>query len=212
MRPHDLLRLADGAGISHEGPVPAWVPASLARAPWVVVRRAPTTVGLVPVGVRGRTRPERLATFLAPTAIAACVSPEGLAGARGWRHAFRTRWPGAVRALDAVDELFTFLGLAWGPTGSVGFELATGAAVAGPASDLDVVIRAPEPWSFARAQELAADLTRMPVRVDTQLDTPSGAVALAEYARGGGVLLRTPDGPKLTNDPWGHGATDTLTA
>ncbi len=212
MRPHDLLRLADGAGISHEGPVPAWVPASLARAPWVVVRRAPTTVGLVPVGVRGRTRPERLATFLAPTAIASRVSPEGLAGARGWRHAFRTRWPGAVRALDAVDELFTFLGLAWGPTGSVGFELATGAAVAGPASDLDVVIRAPEPWSFARAQEFADDLTRLPVRVDTQLDTPSGAVALAEYARGGRVLLRTLDGPKLVNDPWRHGATDTLTA
>jgi phosphoribosyl-dephospho-CoA transferase len=108
--------------------------------------------------------------------------------------------------------LFTFLGLAWGPTGSVGFELATGAAVAGPASDLDVVVRAPEPWSFARARELADDLARLPVRVDTQLDTPSGAIALAEYACGGRVLLRTPDGPKLTNDPWGHGATDTLTA
>jgi phosphoribosyl-dephospho-CoA transferase len=108
--------------------------------------------------------------------------------------------------------LFTFLGLAWGPTGSVGFELATGTAVVGPASDLDVVVRAPEPWSHVRARELADDLARLPVRVDTQLDTPSGAVALAEYARGGRVLLRTPDGPKLTNDPWGHGATDTLTA
>ena len=212
MRPHDLIRLADGAGIRHEGQVPAWVPVSLARAPWVVVRRAPTKAGLVPVGVRGCTRPERFAAFLAPTAVAARVSPEGLAGTRGWRHAFHTRWPGAVRALDALDELFTFLGLAWGPTGSVGFELATGTAVVGPASDLDVVVRAPEPWSFARARELADNLARLPVRVDTQLDTPSGAVALAEYARGGRVLLRTPDGPKLTNDPWGHGATDTLTA
>jgi phosphoribosyl-dephospho-CoA transferase len=212
VRPHDLLRLADGAGIRYEGPVPAWVPAALARAPWVVVRRAPTIAGLVPVGVRGRTRAERLATFLAPTATAARVTPEGLAAARGWRHAFRTRWPSAVRVLDAVDELFTFLGLAWGPTGSVGFELATGAAVAGPASDVDVVVRAPGPWSFARARELADDLARLPVRVDTQLDTPSGAVALAEYARGGRVLLRTPDGPKLVDDPWRHGATDTLSA
>ena len=212
MRPHDLLRLTKGAELRYEGLVPAWVYASLARAPWVVVRRAPTTVGLIPVGVRGSTRSERLATFLSPTAVAARVSPEGLAAERGWRHAFRTRWPGAVRVLDVVDELFTFLGLAWGPTGSVGFELATGAAVAGPESDLDVVVRAPEPWSLARAQELTDDLARLPVRVDTQLDTPSGAVALAEYARGGRVLLRTPDGPKLVNDPWRHAATDTLTA
>jgi phosphoribosyl-dephospho-CoA transferase len=103
VRPHDLLRLAGDAGISHEGPVPAWVPVSLARAPWVVVRRAPTMAGLVPVGVRGRTRPERLAAFLSPTDVAARVSPEDLAAARGWRHAFRGRWLGAVRVLEAVD-------------------------------------------------------------------------------------------------------------
>ena len=215
MRPHDLLHLADGAGMRYEEPVPAWVPASLARAPWVVVRRAPTIAGLVPVGVRGRTRPERLAAFLAPTAIAARVTPEDLAAAQGWRHAFRARnacWLGALRVLDAIDELFTFLGLAWGPTGSVGFELATGVAAAGPASDLDVIVRASEPWSLARARELVDDLARLPVRVDTQLDTPTGAVALAEYARGGRVLLRTPDGPKLVDDPWRRAATDTLTA
>ena len=212
MRPHDLLRLADGAGISYEGSVPAWVPATLARAPWVVVRRAPTTAGLVPVGVRGRTRPERLAAFLSPTDVAARICPEDLATARGWQHKFRTHWLGTLYVLDAVDELFTFLGLAWGPTGSVGFELATGIAVVGPASDLDVVVRAPEPWSFARARELTNDLARLPVRVDPQLDTPNGAVALAEYARGGRVLLRTPDGPKLVNDPWRHGATDTMIA
>ena len=212
MRPHDLLRLADGAGIRYEGPVPAWAPASLARAPWVVVRRAPTINGLVPVGVRGRTRPERLAAFVAPSAVTAHVTPEVLAAARGWRHAFRAHWLGALRILDAVDDLFSSLGLAWGPTGSVGFELATGVAVAGHASDLDVVVRAPEPWSLDRARELADDLARLPVRVDTQLDTPTGAVALAEYACGGQVLLRTLDGPRLVNDPWRHATTDARTA
>jgi phosphoribosyl-dephospho-CoA transferase len=144
--------------------------------------------------------------------VIARVTPENLATARGWRHSFRTHWLGALRVLDAVDELFSSLGLAWGPTGSVGFELATGAAVAGPASDLDVVVRAPEPWSRARTRELAEDLARLPVRVDTQLDTPTGAVALTEYARGGQVLLRTPDGPRLVRDPWRHTATDTRTA
>lgn len=75
-----------------------------------------------------------------------------------------------------------------------------------------MVVRAVEPWSLDRARELADDLARLPVHVDTQLDTPTGAVALAEYARGGRVLLRTPDGPRLVHDPWRHTATDTRTA
>jgi phosphoribosyl-dephospho-CoA transferase len=212
VRPHDLLRLASGAGLRHEGSVPAWMRVSLARAPWVVVRRARTPAGFIPVGVRGRARGERFAALLAPDAVAARVTPEDLAAARGWRHMPRTRWAGSLRVLDAVDELFVSLGLAWGPTGSVGFELATGVAAAGAASDLDVVVRAPEPWSLERAREIAGDLALLPTRVDAQLDTPAGAVALDEYARGGRVLLRTPDGPRLIHYPWREAALDLRSA
>jgi phosphoribosyl-dephospho-CoA transferase len=196
-----MLRLA-GAGLRHEGVVPAWVPASLARAPWVVVRRARTPAGLIPVGVRGRARGERFAALLATDAVAARVTPENLAAARSWRRMPSARWVGSLRVLDAVDELFASLGLAWGPTGSVGFELATGVAAADTTSDLDVVVRAPEPWPPECAREIADYLNRLPVRVDAQLDAPAGAVTLAEYARGGRVLLRTPDGPRLVHDPW----------
>jgi phosphoribosyl-dephospho-CoA transferase len=98
--------------------------------------------------------------------------------------------------------LFASLGLIWGPTGSAGFELATGVPAAGAASDLDVVVRAPEFWPLERAREVAEDLAPLPARVDAQLDTPAGAVTLAEYACGGHVLVRTPDGPRLTRDPW----------
>jgi phosphoribosyl-dephospho-CoA transferase len=118
----------------------------------------------------------------------------------------------SLRVLDAVDELFSSLGLAWGPTGSVGFELATGVAAAGAASDLDVVVRAPEPWPLERAREIADHLQRLPARVDAQLDTPAGAVALAEYVRGGQVLVRTPDGPRLSRDPWPEAAIDLRSA
>jgi phosphoribosyl-dephospho-CoA transferase len=206
-----MLRLAD-AGLRHEGVVPAWVPASLARAPWVVVRRARTPAGLIPVGVRGHTRAERFAALLAPDAVVARVTPEDLAAARGWRHMLRARWVGSLQLLDAVDELFASLGLVWGPTGSVGFELATGVAAAGTASDLDVVVRAPEPWSLENAREIADHLNRLPARVDAQLDAPIGAVTLAEYARGGRVLLRTPDGPRLIHDPWREVAIDLRSA
>ena len=138
-----MLRLADGTGLRHEGSVPAWVPTSLTRAAWVVVRRARAPAGLIPVGVRGRTRAERFAALLAPDAVAARVTPEDLVRARAG--ATWSARAGYLRVLDAVDELFASLGLAWGPTGSVGFELATGVAAAGTASDLDVVVRAPEP-------------------------------------------------------------------
>ena len=212
MRPHDMLRLTTGDGLRHEESVPAWVPTSLSRAPWVVVRRARGPAGLIPVGVRGSTRAERFAALLAPDAVAARVTPEDLIAERVWHHMPRARRLGPLQVLNKVDELFSSLGLVWGPTGSVGFELATGVAAAGTASDLDVVVRAPEPCPLESAREIADHLNGLPVRVDAQLDVPVGALSLAEYARGGRVLLRTPDGPRLTWDPWRDATTDLRSA
>jgi phosphoribosyl-dephospho-CoA transferase len=207
-----MLRLGSGAGLRHAESAPTWVPASLTRAPWVVVRRARGLAGLIPVGVRGSTRAERFAALLAPDAVGARVTPEDLVAERVWHHMPRARRLGPLRVLDAVDELFSSLGLVWGPTGSVGFELATGVVAAGTASDLDVIVRAPEPWPRENSRVIAAYLSRLPTRVDAQLDTTAGAVTLAEYARGGRVLLRTPDGARLTCDPWGEATTDLRSA
>jgi phosphoribosyl-dephospho-CoA transferase len=212
VRPHDLLRLTSGAVLRHEGAIPGWVTTALARAPWVVVRRARTPACLIPVGVRGHTRAERFAALLAPDAAAAHVTPEDLAAARGWRHMPRVCWVGSLQVLDVVDKLFAALGFTWGPIGSVGFELATGVAAASTTSDLDVVVRAPEPWSLENARDIADNLAPLPTHVDVQLDAPAGVVMLAEYARGGRVLLRTPDGPRLTCDPWREAATDLRSA
>ena len=212
MRPLDMLRLSSGVGLRYAESAPTWVPTSLARAPWVVVRRARGPAGLIPVGVRGSTRAERFAALLAPEAVAARVTPEDLIAERVWHHMPRARRMGPIRVLDAVDVLFSSLGLVWGPTGSVGFELATGVAVVGNASDLDVVVRSPEPWLLESAREIADHLNRLPTCVDAQPDTPAGAVMLNEYARGERVLLRTPDGPRLTWDPWREAATDLRSA
>ena len=207
-----MLRLTTGDGLRHEESVPAWVPTSLSRAPWVVVRRARGPAGFIPVGVRGSTRAERFAALLAPDAVAARVTPEDLIAERVWHHVPRARRMGPIRVLDAVDVLFSSLGLVWGPTGSVGFELATGVAAAGTASDLDVVVRAPEPWPLESAREIVDHLNRLPTCVDAQLDTPAGVVMLNEYARGDRVLLRTPDGPRLTWDPWRDATADLQSA
>lgn len=211
MRPHDLLRLAEDAELLVEEPIPAWVSASLRRAPWVVVRRADAPPGLIPVGVRGSTRAERFAAFLPLDAAAARVRPEDLITAPGSRSARRARSVGALRVLNVVEELLVSRGLTWGPVGSVGFELASGVATASPDSDLDIIVRTPKWWPIDRARELADELARLPVRVDAQLETPVGAVALTEYARGAAFLLRTPDGPQLI-DPCRCAAVDPRTA
>lgn len=91
----------------------------------------------------------------------------------------------------------------WGLTGSVGFELASSTPTARPNSDLDIVIRMPQPLDRETAGVLYGWNTQLPIRIDVQLETPFGAVALAEYARNEKqVLLRTSSGPKLVDTPW----------
>jgi phosphoribosyl-dephospho-CoA transferase len=177
--PHDLLRL--GRSVSPAG-APEWVGTALADAPWVVVRRATAGPGLIPVGVRGPTRADRFAFELDPDAVAEVVRPEDLAGR-------------AAAHLDRARDVLDPTGWAWGPTGSVGFELATGRPTVTPAGDLDLIIRAATLPPRAELRRVHRDL---PDRADCLIETPDGALALAELASGTTqALLRGADGPKL---------------
>lgn len=198
--PHALLRIAPGAALVGAAALPSWVARSLERAPWVVVRRA-RGGRLIPVGVRGATRAERLAAWLSPAAVLECVRPAQLAGLRP--PAARCARLPSLGVLDAVAALMRARGLDWGPCGSVGFELASGTETVTEASDLDLVVAAGEPLPAASAAALHAALAELPARLDVQLEGLQGAVALAEYAAGRKpVLLRTVDGPRLVQDPW----------
>ena len=203
LAPHDLLWLRDPAGLVSEAPRPAWVADALAFVPLVVVRRAPRVAGRIPVGVRGPTRAARWAAWLPPGAIAGRIAPEDLAARRGWAEGSRPEAIRALRALDLVAVWLDRLDVAWGPIGAVGFELASGVPSATPASDLDLVLRAPRPLPHVAARRLLDSLDGAPARLDIQVETPAGAVALAELARGSPrTLLRTRNGPRLVADPW----------
>lgn len=209
MRPepatHALLRVADARALA--GTIPAWAAAALARAPWVVVRRARTRDGLLPVGVRGARRTERLAAWLSPDAVLECLRPPELAARGGWRSGARAVQVPALAALEAVAGLMRRYELDWGPCGSVGFELASGYATATGESDLDLMVQVRAAPPRALAAGLHAALARLPVRADVLLEGPLGAVALAEYAAAGApVMLRTVDGPRLVHDAWGASA------
>lgn len=211
MRPepatHALLRIAHPRCLAGAGTIPAWAAAALARAPWVVVRRARSRAGLIPVGVRGGERAERLAAWLSPDAVLECLTPPELAARGGWRGHARAPQVPALAALEAVEGLMRGYELEWGPCGSVGFELASGAATATGESDLDLVVQVRAALPRTVAAGLHAALARLPVRADVRLEGPLGAVALAEYAAARTpVMVRTADGPRLVDDPWGGAA------
>ncbi|WP_431933797.1 malonate decarboxylase holo-ACP synthase [Nonomuraea jabiensis] len=209
-RPHDLLQLTVGgpweAALPHQartsltvgGPweaaLPHWARASLAACPWAVVRRAPHPPGLVPVGVRGPSRSQRHAALVPTAAVIRRVAPEALRLRPLLPHLAAT-FSGVARLLDGTAI--------WGPTGAVGFELATGCQVTHPGSDLDLLVRTPYRWDRAGAARLAESFAALPGRVDCLLETPRGGVNLVEWARTcGPVMVRTAQGPRLVSDPW----------
>jgi len=199
LRAHDLVRLAPSAPAFDNAP--PWVARSLKRAPFVVVRRASAQNGRVAVGVRGATRSERFGTWLDARAIRAAFRPEDLSWA-----SIQSTLP-AFALLRRIEPVCNASGMRWGPAGSVGFELVSDVRTVTASSDLDVVLRSPQPLDRDAARALIDELTqraaRLNTRIDAQIETPNGAFSLAEFAHGGTrVMLRSADGPTLVTDPW----------
>jgi phosphoribosyl-dephospho-CoA transferase len=202
VKPHDLLRIASDP---HAFPdAPGWVERSLFRAPYVVVRREPSLNGAIAIGIRGTERRERFGAWLDAAHVMAVVTPEALRGLGP--DAGRIDLP-AFALLRAIAPLCDDTGCAWGPTGSVGFELASGAATVTPASDLDLLVRAPTPLTRKQASDFHTALSNAAsatgTRIDIQVETRDSVFSLAEFARPGvRVMLRSPAGPTLVADPW----------
>ncbi|MGY4647405.1 malonate decarboxylase holo-ACP synthase [Mycobacterium sp. URHB0021] len=194
-RPHDLLRLHGGV---HVTDAPPWARIALAQTPWVVVRRAVAPEGSIAVGVRGPARSQRWATTIHRCAATQVMTPESLCDVRPAAPADRP----ALRALTDLRSALDETGLMWGPAGSVGFELCTGAATVTATSDLDLVIRAGNvnPSVIHRLSVLHGLLSSACSRVDCQVETPLGAVALAELAtEPPQLLVRDFTGPRLVS-------------
>ncbi|MBB5371293.1 MULTISPECIES: malonate decarboxylase holo-ACP synthase [unclassified Janthinobacterium] len=195
-RPHDLLW---ARAWPQDAALPDWVcPQWLAMAP-VVVRRAPAAIGRIAVGLRGTTRNQRHAAEIDASAVLRCVTPEMLA-------ASVPAWPDChtIEALHHLKPLLDATGWAWGPTGSVGFALASGLPVLRTDSDLDLVLRMSSPPDAVQADALRSIVASViHCRLDLQIDTGAGGFAYAEWAAGRPrVLLKTDHGPLLTASPW----------
>lgn len=201
-RAHDLLRLAR---LPFDAQAPDWLHDAFAHLPFAVVRRAKSAGGFVAIGVRGASRAQRFGTWAATSDIDAAFSPEDLIACEPLDSRRALPAFAALKLLrDTRSALHDF---AWGPTGSTGFELATRSATVSDSSDLDLLIRTPERCDAATIRALADALAHASscarARIDAQLETPVGGVALAELAAGNArVLARAADGARLVTDPW----------
>ena len=202
--PHDLLRIGGSGDLRFEETPPAWVYASLERACWVVTRRSSPLRAMIPVGVRGNSRGQRFAAYLAVEAIVERVIPEQLSRRDSWGRSSRREEIPPLEQLDSVFRIMSDFGLQWGPTGSVGFELATRLPAATKDSDLDILIRAPDELERDLCRRVRTRLSaQVSVRTEVLIETGMGAIALDEYVRGDlPILLRSSNGPKLVYHPW----------
>ena len=198
LRAHDLLWFDNGSSFQCDGSLPDWAAAVLRERQPVVVRRAVVGSQEVAVGIRGTSRGQRLGGVMPKAAIVRVATPESLLQRLG----------SADLTLPALASLATLCSriaprYVWGPTGSVGFQLATGLPVVRVDSDLDIVMRFPQEPDRAEMAPLLRLLAELPVRCDAQMETPYGAVALAEWARGERrMLLKTTRGPVLVANAW----------
>jgi phosphoribosyl-dephospho-CoA transferase len=214
---HSLLRVADPSALVYAGGAPEWAVAALHRLPFVVVRRDVPRCGWLPVGIRGALRAQRAPAWLPAEAAMECITPRMLA-ARGAGLSDRwsdrcsdpcSGWGGAecseqvsspaVAVLCEVRRVMEAHGFAdcWGPGGSVGAELASGIRCTTPSSDLDLILYVDSLPARNDARRLHEDLSGLPVRVDTLLETPQGGLNLADLLGADRMLLRTARGPRL---------------
>jgi len=205
--PHDLLWAEDANVFGDDGQLPSWASADwLNCAPAVVRREKVLDPGHIPVGLRGKTRSQRFKTYLDRAAVARCVKPEMLAHCVARAPELHARKFAAVDALLTLTPLLDATGLTWGPTGGVGFALASRLPVLRADSDLDLVVRAFNPLDAEVTKTLQAASLSVACRLDIQIDTGHGAFSLAEWVVGRRrVMLKTDIGPFLTDDPWNQG-------
>ncbi|MET0848730.1 MAG: malonate decarboxylase holo-ACP synthase [Pseudomonas sp.] len=180
---------------------PAWVIESIRAGQPVVVRRALSAPDHIAVGVRGRLREQRFAAVMSIDAISRRVTPEELC------HVSIDRDVPAVHALNQLRPMLDDCGWVWGVSGSAGFELASGFQALHERSDLDLILRTPQPLDRLKAQALVRILDTAACQVDMQLQTPFGAVALREWAGPARrVLLKNAREACLVIDPWEQAA------
>ena len=191
---HDIVQFASINDIENPLQPPHWVKDAPASQNFGVVRRMPITDNRIPVGLRGKTREERYGAFLHQSKVLQVITPVSL---RNRFDDFKEKiyFP----ALNKVKEEFSKYDLLWGPTGSVGFEIATSIEVTSPNSDIDICLYLDQ-IDRELLVKIGHFLEGLDRRIDVQVEIPTiGAFLLNDYLKSEktGFIIRTKFGPHL---------------
>lgn len=191
---HDIVKFESIAVLEKTTPIPDWVFNAPAAKNYGVVRRMPIMDDMVPIGLRGNIREQRFGTFIHQSRIVEVMTPIELVDRiEGYTNEIH------LPTLKKIKQAFEQFNLRWGPTGSVGFELATAISVTTERSDIDVCIYMEE-IDRELLIEVGKILETLERRVDVQVEMASvGAFLLHDFLKHEklGFVVRTPFGPQL---------------
>lgn len=203
LSPHDLIKIKDYKNLNIDFSSYPFALDALKKSPFVVVRRTPILDGLVPIGIRGTERSQRLAAFLPFSDIDNIFKPTYIVENKLWLENSHIKNTDIYSSIETIYKIFEQYTLEWGICGSAGFELITKIPTVTENSDLDIIIKietADDLFSAASAKELCKKLFDIKIKTDVQIETPKGSIALAEYAsQTNPILIRTLNGPRLTD-------------
>lgn len=203
LNPHDLIKIKDYTNLNIDFSNYSWSLDSLKKSPFVVVRRAPILNKLIPIGIRGGLRSQRLAAFLPFSDINSIFKPTYIVEKKLWLENSHIKNTNIYFSIETIHKIFEEYNLKWGICGSAGFELITKIPTITENSDLDIMIKieaADKLFSAASAKELCQKLFNIKVKTDVQIEISKGTIALTEYAsETNPILIRTINGPRLIN-------------
>jgi phosphoribosyl-dephospho-CoA transferase len=198
---HDLILLREERAVTFTEGMSAYPYLNPNQRPWVVVRRGRISGELIPVGVRGSQRHERCEGFTRLSEVLESRRPDQLRLmlAEDSRRALQ-----AFRTLCYLESHLVGLDMSWGPSGSVGYELASGMPAVRDDSDLDFILFAPRKLEISEALDLWRMISSAPGKVDALVETPFCGFSLEEFVTTSArkILLRTSNGRILGSNPW----------
>lgn len=191
---HDIIQFATIENLETLVNLPDWVTDASASKNFGVVRRMPIVNKIVPIGLRGETRAQRYGGFIHESNITQVITPVSLLDCID---KFNNQI--YFSALNNIKKEFEKLQLLWGPTGSVGFEIATSIKVTTLNSDIDICLYVNQ-VNKELLVEVGKFLESLDRRIDVQVEVPSvGAFILNDYLKHAktGFIVKNQFGPHL---------------
>nr|WP_314263061.1 malonate decarboxylase holo-ACP synthase [uncultured Moellerella sp.] len=200
LNPHDFVWINDISEISSQQPLPDWVETQWNRKLPLIVRRERSSDGKIAVGIRGIKRSQRVSVWIDKSAITHMMNVESLVSnpIELQRSMFIALPPVQVLLLIAQEKW----PWKWGVTGSCAYSLATDIQSMYSDCDLDVVIRCPKRQEKTDFAPFAIKANTSLCLIDVKVETPKGGFSLSEWFKNDKVILNTPKGQVLTDDPW----------